>query len=62
MFLVTQSAVGSTDLRLLHDVGEARVAHLEDDLIARVQLVDVAERRQVGRPVAGDRDCFAEAW
>ena len=36
-------------------VGEVRVGHLQPDPAARTQRVDVAEGREVGRAVAGDR-------
>ena len=36
-------------------VGEAPVGHLTHDLVAAPQLVDLAERRAVGRAVPGDR-------
>ena len=43
------------DLGLLDAVDEAPVGHVDDDPVARVELVDVAERRAVGGAVAGDR-------
>ena len=42
------------DELLVHAVGEAPVAHLDDDVVARRQLVEPVERLAVGRAVAGD--------
>ena len=39
----------------LDAVGERPVGHRQDDPVARLEAVDVAERRSVGGAVAGDR-------
>ena len=44
----------------VHDVAKRPVRELEDDAVPWLQAVDVAERLQVGRPVAGDGDDAAE--
>src|SRR3954453_7525540 len=43
----------------LHRVDEVRVGHLDLDLVARLQRIDMAEGREVGGPVTGDADCRA---
>src|SRR5688500_11266513 len=48
------------DLVLEHAVVEGAVRDLDDDLVAAVELVDVAEGRAEGRAVARNRDRLAE--
>ncbi len=38
-----------------HRVGEVRIGHEQQDAVAAAKRVDMAERRQVGRAVPGDR-------
>src|SRR5215217_3783812 len=44
------------DLLALHFVDEAAVRHLDDDLVAALELVELVERRAVRRAMARDRD------
>ena len=47
--------VGRDDALAGDRVGEVRVGHVQQDVVAGFQEVDFAERRQVGRAVPGDR-------
>src|SRR5919197_1070239 len=47
------NVVGLHDSGLLDAVDEAAVRHFEDHLIARMELVELAERCEVGGAVAG---------
>ena len=52
----TESWSERDDVVAAHAIGERRVGHRERDVVARLDVVDVRERREVRRAVAGDVD------
>ena len=53
-FFTTSNSEGSTVSVLAHLVDERGVGHLQDQLVALLQLVQAPERRQIGGPMPGD--------